>query len=502
VSPALAVRALACAMLLLPASSLADDQPQWGERHTRNMVSRERGLPDAVDPATGRNVKWSVELGTQTYSTPVVARGCVFIGTNNARPRDERHRGDRGVLLCLDERDGKLRWQLASPKRSEDPYLDWTETGLVSPVVVEGDRVYLVTNRDEVACLDVQGMANGNQGPYLDESAHMALRGGPAEVVDPTDADILWLFDIPTGAGVHTHDAAHGNPLLVGRFLYVNTSNGVDSTHLKVPAPDAPSLIVLDRETGRLVAADGERIGPRIIHCTWSSPALATVGGRDLVIFCGGDGVVYAFEPLRDAPAAGSVARLKRVWRFDCDPTAPKENVHRWQDNFTEGPSTVSGMPVVHGTRVYVVAGGDPWHGKRWSWLKCIDATKTGEITKTGELWSYRIDAYCDSTVAVLDGLVYAADWSGTVHCVDAVTGKAVWTHKLSGEIWGSPLAADGKVYVGTRRGELCVFAAGRQKRVISTTRLDGPISGTPVAANGVLYVATANRLWAFAQSR
>ncbi len=487
-------------LLLAPALALADDQAQWGELHTRNMVSRERGLPETVNPETGLNVKWSVELGTQTYSTPVVARGCVFIGTNNARPRDASHRGDRGVLLCMDERDGKLKWQFAVPKRSENPYLDWTETGLVSPVVVEGDRVYLVTNRDEVACLDIQGMANGNQGPYLDESKHLALRNGPAEEVTATDADVLWLLDLPTAVGVHTHDAAHGNPLIDGPCLYVNTSNGVGDTHLKILAPDAPSLIALEKATGRLVAADGERIGPRIIHNTWSSPALATVRGHKLVIFCGGDAVCYAFEPVREA--SDTVATLKQVWRFDCDPTAPKENVHKWQDNFAEGPSTVSGMPVVHGSRIYVVAGGDPWHGKRWSWLKCIDATKAGDITKSGEMWSYKIDAYCDSTVSVADGLVYAADWGGTVHCVDAATGKAVWTHKLSGEIWGSTLVADGKVYVGTRRGELCVLAAGRQKRVLSSAQLGSPISGTPVAANGVLYVATASRLWAFGKAR
>lgn len=497
-----ALAAVLIAAACLAAGAAGADQPQWGELHTRNMVSQEKGLPEAVDPATGLNVRWSVELGTQTYSTPVVAHGCVFIGTNNAHPRDATHRGDRGVLLCLNERDGSLRWQLAVPKRSEDPYLDWTETGLVSPVTVQDDRVYVLTNRDEVACLDLQGMANGNQGPYMDEAQHMALRNGPPEAVSATDADILWLTDLPTAAGVHPHDAAHGNPLIDGPFLYINTSNGVDSTHVKVPAPNAPSLVVLDRVTGRLVARDDERIGPRVIHCTWSSPALARVNGRNLIIFCGGDGVVYAFEPLRESPAAGAVATLKRVWRFDCDPTAPKENVHRWQDNFSEGPSTITGMPVVQGNRVYVVAGGDPWHGKRWSWLKCIDATGSGDVTKTGQVWSYKIDAYCDSTVSVHDGLVYAADWAGVVHCVDAATGKPVWTHRLNGEIWGSTLVADGKVYAGTRRGELCVLAAGRKKRVLSTVQLGSPISGTPVAANGALYVATANRLWAFARTK
>ena len=57
--------------------------------------------------------------------------------------------------------------------------------------------------------------------------------------------------------------------------------------------PKAPSLIALDKTTGRLVARDDEQVGPRIFHCTWSSPALGQVNGRKLVFFCGGDGVVY-----------------------------------------------------------------------------------------------------------------------------------------------------------------------------------------------------------------
>src|SRR5688572_10386428 len=77
------------------------DRPQWGRAGSRNMTSDEKGLPDDFDTATGRNVKWAAELGSQSYATPLVAGGRVLIGTNNANPRDARHVVDRGVLLCL-----------------------------------------------------------------------------------------------------------------------------------------------------------------------------------------------------------------------------------------------------------------------------------------------------------------------------------------------------------------------------------------------------------------
>ena len=185
----------------------AADQPQWGERFSRNMISAETGLPESFDPATGRNVRWSAPMG-RSYATPVVAQGRVLIGCNNEPPRDPRHQGDRGVLVCLDEADGRLLWQLVVPKFQGDIYLDWPGAGMCSPATVEGDRVYMVTNRAEVVCLDLHGLANGNDGPYQDEGQHLVLPGEEPMEVGPLDADILWLFDMPSQAGMYPHDSA------------------------------------------------------------------------------------------------------------------------------------------------------------------------------------------------------------------------------------------------------------------------------------------------------
>jgi outer membrane protein assembly factor BamB len=489
------------------------------------MVSAETGLVDSFDPATGKNVKWVVPLGSQTWSTPVVAQGRVFIGTNNDAPRDPRHKGDRSVLLCLDEKDGHLLWQLVVPKLGPDPYLDWPKAGICSPATVEGNRVYIISNRGEAMCLDIEGQANGNDGPYQDEGRHMVPKDAEPLEVTSTDADIIWLFDIPNQAGTWPHDAAHGSILIDGDFLYVNTSNGVDNTHKRIRCPDGPSLIVLDKKTGRLVARDYEGIGPRIFHSTWSSPALGVVNGQKLIFFCGGDGVVYAFEPFRgegvpplslssdkerqeqgqDALATGKVAALKRVWRFDCDPTGPKENVSQYLRNRQQSPSNIKSTPVFFNNRLYVTVGGDIWWGKNQAWLQCIDATPTrsgaagkeGDITSTGLVWSCALKEHCCSTPSVQDGLVYVADCGKQISCIDAETGKVCWTQEAKGDIWASTLVADGKVYVGSNRRDFWILAAGREKKVLCTVDLDSPTSSTPIAANGVLYVATMTKLYA-----
>lgn len=479
----------------------ADDQPQWGQKQSRNMVSSETRLIDDFDLTTSKNVKWKAPLGDQTWSTPIVAKGKVLIGTNNNSPRDPRLKGDRGVLLCLNEKDGSFLWQLTVPKLGPDPYLDWPETGLVSPATVEGDRVYIVSNRNEVMCLDIDGLSDGNDGPYQDEGRHMGQEEGDS--IEPTtvDADIIWLYDIPNQAGTYPHDGAHGSILIDGDFLYVNTSNGVDNTHKKIRAPEGPSLIALDKKTGRLLARDREGIGPNIFHSTWSSPALGVVNGKKLIFFAGGNGVVYAFEALDSIPPEGAAVTLKKVWSFDCDPTAPKENIHDYLRNRKEGPSNIKGMPVFYDNRVYIAVGGDIWWGKNKAWLKCIDATGQGDVTSSAPVWSIDLRQHCCATPAIANGLVFIADCNGVVYCVDAKTGKTFWTHETGEEIWASPMVADGKVYIGTRQKKLLILAAEREKKTIGETPLDSPIAGTATPANGVLYVATMKTLYAFEKS-
>src|SRR5258708_33298282 len=90
--------------------------------------------------------------------------------------------------MCFDEQTGRFLWQLVVPKREEDIYFDWPQSGLCSPVTVEGDRVYVVSNRGEVMCLDAAGLTNGNQGTFQSEGAHMTAKA--AGTNSPTTATL------------------------------------------------------------------------------------------------------------------------------------------------------------------------------------------------------------------------------------------------------------------------------------------------------------------------
>lgn len=497
-TPALQRNLLGIGFLLLAVPLLrSEDQPQWGQAWTRNQVSSETRLAAQFDPKTRTNLRWQVPLGTETHSSPIVAKGRVYIGTNNGQPRDPKHQGDRGVLMCFAEDTGQFLWQLVVPKRDEDPYLDWPKSGIASTVTVEGDHVYVVSNRGEVMCLDARGLSNGNDGPFQDEARHMTPRNAPPLPLGATDADILWLFDLKEEAGIWPHDAAHSSILILGDHLYVNTGTGVDNTHKKIRTPDAPSLVVLHKQTGRLVARDREGIAPRIFHSTWSSPSFGRLAGTSAIFLAAGDGIIYSFAPATNSPAGGEVQTLKVQWRFDPDPDAPKENVHQYNSNRREGPSNIYSMPVIDDQRIYFTVGGDLWWGKNQAWTRCIEVTRRGRETSAAQVWSYPLNRHSLSSPAVRRGLVFVADCGRVIHCLDAKTGQPFWSHETKGEIWASPLVADGKVYLGTRRGDFWVFKASKEKEILASLDLDSPISGTVTAANRVLYVATMFNLYA-----
>jgi outer membrane protein assembly factor BamB len=521
-----------CIVLFLPLSIAAgEDWPQWGGRDGRNMVSEATGLPASfepgkklpsgggIDPATTTNVWWSARLASQTYGNPTVAGGKVFVGTDDADlTRDARFKRTRGgLVLCLEEATGKLLWRLVVPQRKKLPpgiHFGHQHLGVCSSPTVDGERVYVVSSAGDILCLDVNGLADGNDGPFTDEARYMVPDGAPPVTLAAGDADIVWRYDVIDEAGVFPHDAASNSPLVYGDLVYAGTSNGVDKPHKKVVAPEAPSLVVLDKRTGRLAATDGEKIGRRLYHAQWSSPSAGVVGGKALIFFGGGDGVCYAFEALTAVPEKPVL--LKKVWSYDCNPPAYKfrngkpipyydgdkrKRRGNKNDGRYVGPSQIIATPVFHRNRIYVALGQDPAHGRGKGMLHCIDATGTGDITTSGTIWTYDGLDRSISTVAVAGGLVYCPDIAGRLHCVDADTGAPCWVHETRAEIWGSPLVADGKVYLGTKKN-FWVFAAGREAKVLDEIRLGSPVYATPIVAGGVLFVASQQYLWAVASDR
>jgi len=459
----------ALALLLLTAPLGAQDWPMWGGAPSRNMASAATGLPATWDAKAGTNIKWKAELGSTSYGNPVVAGGKVFVGTNNANPRNPKVTGDKGVLMCFRESDGTFLWQAVSDKLDAGKSLDWPEQGVASSPAVAGNRLYYVTNRAELVALDTEGFADGeNDGPITDET----LRG-------PADADVVWKLDMIRELGVSPRNLANSSPAVWEDLVFIHTSNGRHDEQDKVVAPQAPSFLAVNRETGKVVWQDNSP-GDRILHGQWSSPALGEVNGVMQAVFPGGDGWLYGFN------ARTGVL----LWRFDLN---PKDAV--WPKTRNSALAT----PVFHGGRIYYAVGQDPESGEGIGHLYAIDPTKSGDITETGRVWQYDKIRRSISTAAVADGLLYLSDFSGFLHCVDAATGAPYWNFDMLAAVWGSPLVADGKVYLGDEDGDVAVLQAGKTMKVVGETNVGSAVYGTAVPANGVLYLMNQSQLLAVA---
>lgn len=509
------------------------DWPQWGGWTGKNNTPFGENIPSEWDIESGKNIKWKASLGSQTYGNPVIANGKVYVGTNNGAGYIKRYPSevDLGCLICFDEKTGKFLWQHSSEKLPTGRVHDWPLQGICCSPMVDGERVWYVTSRGEVACLDTEGFRDGeNDGPFKAES-----------LTEEVEADVIWRYDMMGELGVSQHNMCSCSVTAHGDTLLVNTSNGLDESHINLPAPNAPSFIALDRNTGKLLWTD-KSPGRQILHGQWSSPALGMLGGQAQAIFGGGNGWVYSFDP--DGDGKGNA---KLLWKFDANPKDSK-----WILGGRGTRNNIIATPVIYDGLVYVAVGQDPEHGEGDGHVWCIDPNKRGDVSPTfladaagkplsdevladasrrlelmkdGEkevanknsavVWHYKtwgedfeeeVHRSC-GTVAIKDDIVYISDFSGLFHCLDAkqtekhedgtVMPKVYWTYDMFAAAWGSPLIVDGKVYIGDEDGDITIFEHGKKMKIIAEINMENSVYSTPVVANNVLYIANKSTLYA-----
>lgn len=624
------------------------DWPQWGGTSFRNNTPIATQIPTTwnvgrFDRKTGEwlrdeaeNIKWVAKLGSQSYGNPVISDGQVYVGTNNGAGHVKRYPADidLGCLLCFRESDGQFLWQHSSEKLPTGRVHDWPFQGICSTPLVEGDRLWFVSSRGHVVCLDTAGFHDGeddgpvenelgrlfdilrNDDPAKDEVApaiaalnqgqvnaalrkHFAERGVelPAQVRletteagkrwtararvgqserefpitaegprlsafkvittdDKDEADVVWSYDMMKLQGISQHNMCSCSVTTYGDILFVITSNGVDESHINIPAPEAPSFMAMNKHTGEVYWTDNSP-GLNIIHGQWSSPTVAVLGGVPQALFGGGDGYLYSFRA-----DEGKDGKPELLWKFDCN---PKES--KWVLGGAGTRNDIIATPVVYDGLVYLAVGQDPEHDQGIGHLWCIDPTKRGDVSselamriegnkrvpiphrrlqavipEEGEVavdnpnsalvWQFsEYDTNGDGeiqfeetmhrtigTVAIQDDLLFLADFSGLFHCVDAKTGKPHWSYDMLAASWGSPLIVDGHVYIGDEDGDLSVFRVSADPK-IAMKELDGElvplnadengevpnmgssVYSTPVVANGVLFIANRDRLFAIASS-
>ena len=122
--------------------------------------------------------------------------------------------------------------------------------------------------------------------------------------------------------------------------LYIVTGNGVDESHVNLPAPEAPSLVCLDKHTGNVLWTDHSP-GANVLHTQVASPLVAEIAGKPQVIVPQGDGWVRVFDALTG----------ELIWEFDLN---FKES--KWILGGEGTRNTILATPVLYRNRIYLAA--------------------------------------------------------------------------------------------------------------------------------------------------
>lgn len=246
-----------------------------------------------------------------------------------------------------------------------------------------------------------------------------------------------------------------------------------DKLIVHLEGTDVQQIMALDKTTGEILwtaerPADlYEQMAP-IGKKAYITPIIIRVGDRELLI-SNGSRVCNAYDPETG----------EEVWRI------------------IQGDDSTISMPVEGDGLVFFytsfVTGED---GRKYAELFAVDPSGRGDITHRNIRWRMKAPILQLSTPVYVEGLLYTVDSEGEFFCLEASSGKVLWSQKLKGKFNASPIYADGLLYLSNTKGETLVYRSGPEPRLLATNQLEGEIWATPAFSGGAIFMRTSAYLY------
>ncbi len=392
------------------------------------------------------------------------------------------------------ERNLPVRWSTAGEN------LAWTlPVGGRSAPVVHGNRLYLQTvtagdvstTQERLIAVDVtagkivwertlsQYLSDVPQNraawasPAVDrQTGNIFMFTISAELVafSPAGA-VLWKRSLPEEYGaITTHGGRTTSPIVDGNKVILNTLlQGWGDL-----GRPGNRYFAFDKTTGHTIWVSAPQ--PRHYDTNYSSPIIATVDGVRQMIVGGTDGAFHGLQ----------VETGKPLWKLEVSKRA------------------ILGSAVIRNSMLFVAHGEENMDTTQMGMVAAVDlAGKSGEIPLTALAW--KTHGFLPTFASpVLDGdRLYVLDNGAIVGAFDTATGKQLWTRTLGTLQKGSPILADGKLYVGTENGKFYILrpsATGVEvldEDVLGAAGEPEVIFATPVVAGGRVYLTSMEKLYA-----
>jgi len=234
------------------------------------------------------------------------------------------------------------------------------------------------------------------------------------------DGKLIWskslteLYGRISGYGGRTH-----TPVIDEERVIISFNGSSFGSH----AVGTHRYLALDKRTGEVLWWSAP--GGRPLDTNYSTPAVAVINGQRLLIGGSADGSIYAIKSRTG----------EKVWGY----------------HFSHGGINTS--PVIDGYKIYATHSDESEDTVTMGRVVCIDGRGTGELTKANEIWRQDgVDAGYASPL-LHGGRLYVMSNSGVLHCFDAGSGKNIWEFQAGRIGKGSPVWADGKIYLTTGNG-------------------------------------------------
>jgi outer membrane protein assembly factor BamB len=208
-------------------------------------------------------------------------------------------------------------------------------------------------------------------------------------------------------------------------------------------------LATLDKESGKVYWRVQRGSG-----ASFATPIIAEIAGKTQLLLPGQDQVI-SYNP----------ADGEKLWQCP-------------------GPATVCANTMAWSGDLVFASGGYP---QRATWA--IKADGSGQV-----VWKKNWKCYVPSMLIDGDRLIVPQD-DGIVHCVEAATGKELWTKRLGGDLTASPVLADGKLYLTTEAGTTFVLRAGSTFEQLAENDNGERCYATPTICGGRIYLRTFGKL-------
>jgi outer membrane protein assembly factor BamB len=271
--------------------------------------------------------------------------------------------------------------------------------------------------------------------------------------------EVLWeksLFEeygfLTTYGGRTNFPLFHGDNIIISAVVV-----GWDEM-----AKPAHRFVAFDKRNGQPVWFESTRLLPE--DTTYSAPVMAVINGELQMVVGAGDGSLYGFQPRTG----------KKIWQYDVS---------------SHG---INVSPLVVGNKVFCGHSEENQDSNASGALFCIDASKTGNITKTGEIFR-KTELMVGRASPLLHGShLYAATDTGKLFVLDPETGAVKDRKSIGTMVRASPLFADGKLYQNDV-GRGCYIFKPTEKGLEQLARINMPNGddcyGSPICSHGKIYI-------------